>query len=106
MRVSRTVHSDPGLQPERTILAWNRTFLALMACGLLFLRWLPVHHAWALLPLALAIGGAFAILIGRQRSVERAAQAIRLERAHPPVGAGLGLAGLLVATGLTALLLI
>lgn len=37
------VREDPGLQPERTSLAWQRTALSFVAASLLFLRWAAQH---------------------------------------------------------------
>ena len=39
------VHDDPGLQPERTDLAWRRTSLTLVTAACIFLRWVP-HYGW------------------------------------------------------------
>ena len=39
---------DPGAQPERTALAWNRTTLSLVAAGLLCVRLAPSPGAAAL----------------------------------------------------------
>lgn len=50
-------HSDPGLQPERTSLAWGRTMLAMMTVGALSIRWLPIHglHVFSMVGLAFLV---------------------------------------------------
>ena len=48
--------SDPGLQPERTLLAWRRTCLALAGVGLLATRLFLASGSW------LAVGGVVALV--------------------------------------------
>ncbi|MCZ4068857.1 DUF202 domain-containing protein [Microbacterium sp. H37-C3] len=61
---------DPGLQPERTELAWRRTALALGAGSLVALRLFPVafgHPAWAFGGVAGLVAAAALWLAARRR---------------------------------------
>ncbi|PZF57862.1 DUF202 domain-containing protein [Curtobacterium sp. MCSS17_008] len=59
---------DPGLQPERTALAWRRTALALVVAALVAVRILPeVLGAWAVLPAGLGLVAAVAVLVAAHR---------------------------------------
>ncbi len=66
-------HSDPGLQPERTTLAWYRTALASSVIALLLLRSLarsgPVLLGLAVLSWALAVGAYISASITHRRRV-------------------------------------
>ena len=95
-----TARPDPGLQPERTELAWRRTLLAIAVGALISVRVLaPLLGDAALLPalLGLVAAGVLWVLASRRH---RAVAAVFLRRA--PAAAMPGGALLLALTLLTA----
>ncbi|RKS77830.1 uncharacterized membrane protein YidH (DUF202 family) [Motilibacter peucedani] len=69
--------SDPGLQPERTTLAWSRTALSVCGCVLGMLRLAtPDDLASRAVGGSLALAGAVVLLAARRRVGE-------LRRARP-----------------------
>lgn len=62
---------DPGLQPQRTELAWRRTALVVVIGGLVAARLIPASLGdpwWALCGVAGAAGGVALWEAGRRRS--------------------------------------
>src|SRR5699024_5772246 len=61
-----SLHDDPGLQPERTSLAWTRTSISCLVVSAICLRWSPHYGAVAVAPALVAV--VMALWIGvRQR---------------------------------------
>lgn len=101
-------HSDSGLQPERTLLAWHRTLLAMLVCSGLFLRWAPAHGWLAALPVVLALATLGCIRLTLQRRYQASVRGLRDERLQAGVGAALLLGAcvsLMSLLGIAALLL-
>lgn len=97
---------DPGLQPERTHLAWRRTALSVAAGSLIAMRVLPVTFgdAWWIAPGVLGVlaaAGIWALGEARYRQFQRRVAA------GDPLSAGGGrlllLAGFVTAVGMTGL---
>lgn len=61
------VHGDPGLQPERTSLAWSRTILALLTTSAVTLRWIDLYGPAVLTLLGLLVVLALMILAQQRR---------------------------------------
>ena len=83
---------DPGLQPERTELAWRRTALAIAIGSLLSLRIFPLVlpagvEAWGFVPGVLGVGTAALLWVAaRRRQVK--GSAVLTGRADGPLPGG------------------
>lgn len=62
-----SLHGDPGLQPERTSLAWTRTHISCIVVGAICLRWSPHYGTVAVAPALVAIMTALWIVIRQRR---------------------------------------
>lgn len=72
-------HEDPGLQPERTTLAWGRTMLALVTVSAIFLRWMQHHGHFVLTLFAVAILTAGGIYVTQRMRYHRGVRGIAAE---------------------------
>lgn len=89
-------HRDPGLQPERTDLAWGRTALALVVAAAVFLRWMPLYGWFAGVLVATAALTALGITLARRRRYRRAVRGISQERMRADVRSALFLSAAVV----------
>lgn len=102
----RRTHTDPGLQPERTLLSWSRTLLLVLVVGGFFIRWVPYHGAAVLGLCAAAALAAGGIWTGQRRRYIRADAGISAERYPPALGGALSLSLVVMGLGALALLLV
>ena len=79
------IHGDPGLQPERTTLAWGRTMLALVTASAIFLRWLPRHGFPILVLFAVATAAAAAIYFTQRHRYSISSQGITRQNIEPDI---------------------
>ncbi|WP_425387266.1 DUF202 domain-containing protein [Arthrobacter castelli] len=94
-------HADPGLQPERTSLAWGRTMFALVTVSLLFLRWLPVYGWLPAVLIVLTLLTAGGVYFSQRSRYVHGGRGIAEGRVRPDIGAVMVTGG---AIGVLALL--
>lgn len=100
-------HPDSGLQPERTLLAWRRTLLSLLAVSALFLRWIPHHGRFAVGLMVLTLLAVALIWLGQWRRYRISSLGICEDRTPAPCAQVFALAllcGILGALGLYVVL--
>lgn len=78
-------HDDPGLQPERTLLAWRRTLLTLLVVCTIFLRWIPPFGLIALLPIIFSLLACLLIQIALNARYRKSARGMQQERIPAPL---------------------
>lgn len=88
-------HDDPGLQPERTTLAWGRTVLAFITAAAICLRWVSHHGVFVLVLFAVAVGAGAAIYLTQRARYTRSSSGITVEKIAADV---LGVLALSLAT--------
>ncbi len=95
--------ADPGLQAERTSLAWTRTAVALVAVALLVLRVAERLGAAGIGAIAVATVGAVLIVAAHRRRYRRASASLREERGDPAITATIAMSGGAVLLGIVAM---
>ncbi|GAA1972808.1 DUF202 domain-containing protein [Microbacterium pumilum] len=97
---------DPGLQPERTELAWRRTALALAVGSLISLRLFPEalgDPLWAIPGLAGLVAAGALWMTARRRYRQTEAAVTEPDVALPDARALIGLAAVALAVGVVGL---
>lgn len=105
-RACAEVHGDPGLQPERTSLAWSRSIASLLIASAILLRWATHYGAWVL-PAVGLLGVTAAALLARQRTrYGKGVRSIITGRAQADAAGVCGLVAAALAVGGAGLALV
>lgn len=98
-RTPLPTHGDPGLQPERTVLSWTRTTVALALVSSVLLRWAWVYGPWVFLLVMILTGLSGGIYLTQGTRYRRGVRGLVEEAVPPKAGAVLTLTGTLLLLG-------
>lgn len=79
------LHTDPGLQPERTSLAWSRTVVSCCAASAILLRFAGHFGAAVFLLLSVLVVGCAAILVSQRVRYRRHSLGLQRSRVSAQV---------------------
>lgn len=99
-------HQDPGLQPERTDLAWTRTAVAYSLCSAVLLRWAWVFGAPVFFLVVLLLGIAAMIYLTQRHRYRRQVAGINRGWTQANIAGVLLMSVSMVIFGVVALVLV
>lgn len=99
-------HSDPGLQPERTSLAWTRTTVALMVASTVLLRWAHLYGPYIVGVSIFLMCTAATVLLTQRKRYVRSAKGLGHEQVTPNVMAVVLLTAAMVLFGGAAIVFV
>ncbi|RSZ63918.1 DUF202 domain-containing protein [Corynebacterium hylobatis] len=100
------IHDDPGLQPERTTLAWTRTTVSYAVCSAILLRWLPHYGFYIVALIGLMVAMAFGIYATQRARHHTSVQGLVAGRVRAQVGAVVTMTLALIGFGVAGIILI
>lgn len=103
MHTPQAVHTDPGLQPERTSMSWSRTAVAMLVVSLVMLRWADAFGPFVFVLIALTLGAALYVVLSNRAAYEREAAGLADDHLDPAIRRVLVLSAAVGALGLGAL---
>lgn len=106
VRTSEPRHADPGLQPERTTLAWGRTCLALFVAGLFQLRFVPRYGAAAPVLTSFCAVAALVLSTTARLRYRNATRRLLGERREPALKSVIALSAVVIVLGLGEIVLL
>ncbi|QGU03378.1 DUF202 domain-containing protein [Corynebacterium comes] len=99
-------HGDPGLQPERTTLAWTRTTVSFAVSSAILLRWLPYYGVLVVTLILLLVAMALGIYLSQTARHRAAVRGLVAGRVQAQVGAVLAMTAGMMVFGVSGIFLI
>ncbi|QGU06047.1 Inner membrane protein YidG [Corynebacterium occultum] len=100
------LHDDPGLQPERTSLAWARTTVSYSVATAILLRWLPHYGMLMVGMIALMALTALGIYLSQRPRYRASARGLAGGQVKPQLGAVMAMTLGMLLFGLVGIFLI
>lgn len=99
-------HTDPGLQPERTTMAWTRTAISMLIVSSILLRWIHVYGPAVFALMALLVGCAVYVVLSNRADYHRAVRGIAHDVVQPNITRVMVLSGAVILLGIGVIALV